>query len=82
MAETQTATKRSAEEPKAAGGQVVKYTGDAGVREITEAQWKGAGVEDQKTTIWDESNEYTLPISKFNADALAVLERDKQIKVQ
>jgi hypothetical protein len=61
---------------------VVKYTGDAGVREITKAQWKGAGVEGQDTTIWDETNDYTLPIGAFSADALTVLERDKQIKVQ
>lgn len=70
--------------PKAEASQAtgVKYTGGAGVREITKAQWKKAGVEDQETTIWDASNEYTLPADKFSAEALGVLERDPQIKIK
>lgn len=60
---------------------VVKYTGDAGVREITRTQWKGAGVENQDTTIWNAENDYTLPISDFNSDALETLKRDRHIKV-
>lgn len=59
----------------------VKYTGSSGVREITKEQWKGAGVENQDTTVWDEGNEYTLPLNLFTADALEVLKRDKAIKV-
>lgn len=83
MAEQDSAKATPAKAEKAADApKVVKYTGDAGIREITAAQWKNAGVEDQKTTIWDDSNEYTLPISDFSAEALRVLERDKQIKVQ
>jgi hypothetical protein len=63
------------------GGGTIKYTGDAGVREITKAQWKGAGVEDQDTVVWDASNDYTLPLSKFSKDAVAVLGRDKGLKI-
>lgn len=60
----------------------VKYTGGAGVREITKAQWKKAGVEDQETVVWNSDNGYVLPGSDFNADALKVLERDPQIKTK
>lgn len=62
-------------------GGTIKYTGDAGIREITAAQWKGAGVEGQKDVKWDASNDYTLPLSLFSADALAVLGRDKGLKI-
>lgn len=62
-------------------GGTIKYTGDAGVREITAAQWKAAGVEDQEGVVWDASNDYTLPLSKFSADAQTVLGRDRGLKI-
>lgn len=68
----------AAEQPSAK----VKYTGGAGVRVITAAQWKGAGVENQATVTWDAGNDYTLPSSDFSADALEVLERDPNIKIK
>lgn len=63
------------------GPDTIKYTGDAGVREITAAQWKTAGVEDQETVVWDASNDYTVPLSKFTPDAIAVLRRDRGLKI-
>lgn len=64
------------------GGSEVKYTGGAGVRQITKAQWKAAGVEGQETVTWDATNDYTLPASDFSAGALKVLERDPKIRVK
>lgn len=60
--------------------QVVKYTGDAGVREISAADWKTAGVEGQAKVVWNAENDYTLPASDFSAAALEVLKRDPHIK--
>lgn len=76
------APEQKAESKSEAGASEVKYTGGAGVREITQAQWKGAGVEGQKTTVWDASNDYTLPTSDFSPEALEVLKRDPQIKTK
>jgi hypothetical protein len=69
--------RRAEEEPKE-----VRYVGDAGTREITAAQWKGAGVEDQEGVVWDASNDYTLPASDFTPDALRVLARDRGLKIK
>lgn len=60
----------------------VKYTGEAGVREITKAQWKAAGVEDQDTTIWNAENDYSLPASQFTDRALEVLKRDPNLNLK
>lgn len=65
----------------ATGIESVKYTGGAGVRVITATQWKGAGVESQATTQWDSDNQYTLPGSDFQDDALAVLRKDPNMKI-
>ena len=59
----------------------IKYTGYAGVREITKAQWKKAGVEEQDTTIWDEGNGYTLPLSAFSQAAVEVVKREPHFKI-
>ena len=58
----------------------VKYTGTADVREITAAQWKAAGVEDQKMVRWSLENNFSVPIGDFSAQALEVLERDDNLK--
>lgn len=60
----------------------VVYVGDAGTREITKAQWKGAGVENQDKTVWNDENGYSLPIDQFTDKALEVLKRDRNIKVR
>ena len=77
------ATSESSESTtESTGGQKVVYTGGAGTREITAAQWKGAGVEGQSKTVWNIENDYSLPIGDFSAEALEVLKRDPQIKVK
>lgn len=68
-------------EPEAASSGTVKYTGSAGVREITKAQWKSAGIENQNAVEWNAGNEYSLPKSEFSAEALEVLKRDKNLKI-
>lgn len=65
-----------------AGPGEVKYTGDAGVREITKAQWKGAGVENQDTVLWNAENDYTVPSNQFTPEALEVLKRDSHLKIK
>lgn len=77
------AAEESKAAPKAAEGATeVKYTGGAGVRTITKAQWKGAGVEDQETVTWDAANDYTVPAGDLSAKALDVLKRDPQLKIK
>lgn len=61
-------------------GETIKYTGDAGVREISAADWKATGVEDQKTVTWDADNNYTVLASLLNPAALEVIKRDKNLK--
>lgn len=73
-----TAAKPAATEEKT---KQVKYTGDAGTREITKAQWKQAGAEGQEATVWNAENGYALPITNFSEDALEILKRDRNIKV-
>jgi hypothetical protein len=70
------------EQSAAARPSEVKYTGGAGTRVITKAQWKGAGVEGQETTQWDATNGYTLPASDFSDKALEVLKRDPNLKIK
>lgn len=73
-----------ADAPKAeaATKKVVKYVGTADIREITAAQWKGAGVENQKGSEWNVANGHELPASDFNSDAMRYFERDSGFKVQ
>lgn len=69
------------EEPSAAEEAVVRYVGSSDVREITAAQWKKAGVEDQKKVVWDKSNRHAVPSSEFSKEALAVLRADSGFKL-
>lgn len=82
---TQGARRTTAEAASAETGETpsgtVKYTGSAGVREITAAQWKSAGIEGQRAVEWNAGNDYTLPKSDFSAEALEVLKRDKNLKL-
>lgn len=82
--EEETPRAAASQERKAAEGDAteVVYTGYAGTREITKAQWKRAGVEDQETTIWSADNEFRLPVGDFTPEALAVLAKDRNLKIK
>lgn len=71
-------TKATAEASSDVG--TVKYVGDAGVREISKADWKAAGIE-HDTVTWDADNEYTVLKSLFSAEALELLRRDRGLKI-
>lgn len=61
---------------------VVKYVGSADVRVITDEQWLGAGVTEQKTVEWNRANGHEVNASDLNADALRYVdERDDGFKV-
>lgn len=49
---------------------VVKYEGPHGVREISAAAWRQAGVEDQKAVSWNPLNDWTVDASELNETAL------------
>jgi hypothetical protein len=71
---------KAVEQPKTK--KVVKYTGSANARVITDTQWQGAGVLEQETVTWDLANGHEVPASKLNADALRYCdERDDGFKV-
>lgn len=64
--------------------QVVKWAGGLFPfveRQITTAQWKKAGVEDQKTVTWNHENDFQVPISDLNEAALKLLEKDDELNV-
>lgn len=52
---------------------VLIYTGGATVREITEAQWAAAGVENQGTVVFDKSNNHRIPINELTEPAQQLL---------
>lgn len=60
----------AAAEKKIASGKVVKYIGTAQAREITRAQWKNIGVENQATVVWDASNKHTVSADDLTDKAL------------
>jgi len=69
-------------EAKSVEDNFVHYTGKvATVREITKAQWKGAGVNDQKDTRWTPENDHKVPLEDLSEGALEILGRDKLFKV-
>jgi hypothetical protein len=82
--EEETPRAAAAQERRAEEGDAteVVYTGYAGTREITKAQWKRAGVEDQDTTIWSAENDFSLPVSDFKPEALALLAKDRNLKIK
>lgn len=57
--------------------ELIKYVRDEGisrVREISRADWKSAGVDDQDTVVWNEDNKYLVPAEKFSGHARAIIE--------
>lgn len=64
--------------------QSVKYDtpvkGIGYVRTISAAEWKAAGAEDQGKTIWSAENNYMVPVSELNAQALEILKEDPDMK--
>jgi hypothetical protein len=45
----------------------------ATTRQVTKAEWKLAGVENQDTVIWNKANGYSVDASKLSKEALEVL---------
>lgn len=60
---------------------VVEYTGGADEAKISASDWKKAKVEDQEQVVFNEDNEYKVPVSDLSADALKVLRKDSRFKV-
>ena len=54
----------------------VEYKGKATMRRITAEQWEQARVRDQSEVVWDNSNDFRVPLADLNIGALAVLRRD------
>lgn len=52
---------------------MILYTGGATIREITEAQWKAAGVEDQGTVVFDAKNNWRMPLDELTGPAAQLL---------
>lgn len=72
------------QQPKATN-QVVHWKGGVYpfvAREITTAQWKKAGVEDQKTVTWNADNDFQVPVGDLNEAALKLLEKDDELNVR
>lgn len=55
----------------------VKYIGDAHVREISAADWKNVGVDDQKKVVWDNRvrGKNIVLVSELSQEALEYLDR-------
>jgi hypothetical protein len=52
---------------------VLIYTGGATTRRITEEEWKGAGVENQGTVVFDKSNNHRIPLNELTEPARQLL---------
>ena len=66
---------------KAKSVEYVGFAREVKVRELTAADFKKAGVEDQGKVVWDRSNQWTVSAEDLNADALALLARQPDFKI-
>ena len=46
-------------------GPTVHYVGSSSNRVITQEEWEQAGITDQPTVMWDESNDRTVPLDSL-----------------
>lgn len=59
----------------------IQYTGLSHFREITAADWKSVGVEDQNKTVWERDAETVLDVSDAAAEYLLKKEPKGDFKV-
>lgn len=75
----QTAEDGKTEEP------MVTYHGASTRREITQMEWRGAGVPDMPTVFWERrlgATEHSkVPVNAFTEQALQVLRQDQDFQV-
>lgn len=75
VAEVDTELADAAEEP------MVTYHGGSTRREISEADWRQAGIQDMPLVIWERRTGYKVPKSVFTDQALQVLRQDQGFRV-
>lgn len=56
-----------------ATGEVVQYIGLSHIREIDSRAYAQVGVEDMGKTVWEQKNNWSLPVEQFTDDALVHL---------
>lgn len=78
--ETAPEVKESPGPEKSESKQYVRYFPPTyfGERVIDEAAWKSIGVDDQKEVVWNEGNDFRLPIERFSEAALDYIDSDKE----
>jgi len=60
----------------------VEYVGTADEAKISASDWNKAKVEgNQKQVVWNADNDFKVPTSDLNAEALKVLRKDPRFKV-
>src|SRR5687767_13787916 len=59
----------------------VRYVGTADVRMITKDEWRGAGVKDQDTVVWNRANRWTVPLEDISDNARPFIEDDPGLVV-
>lgn len=59
----------------------VEYSGPADIRTISAAQFKGAGVDGQKSVVWNASNGRRVPVEEFNDAARDLVLKDRAFKI-
>lgn len=74
-------TDTDAELAEEAGEPMVKYTGEFSRREISVADWQGAGVPDMPAVVWDRAHGMQVPRSVFSEQALQVLRQEGHFEV-
>lgn len=60
---------------------MVKYIGTADARRITAQEWKGVGVHDMGTTVWNRANGFSVPLSSITDGARPYIEADERLVI-
>ena len=63
------------------GRDVVRYTGDSTIREITTEDWERFGVQDMPTVRWERRTGHVVPRETFTEQALNVLRQQEGFDV-
>jgi hypothetical protein len=57
----------------------VKYVGTSGARVISSADWRRAGLEEEKGVSWDRRNGWTVDISELSDKAQELILQDDEL---
>lgn len=60
----------------------IRYTGTSHVRQITDKEWVGVGVQDQETVTWNRANNFLVPLKDISDAAWPFIDADSELVVE